>query len=1265
MYSFLNESYSSLGPHAALVAPVQALAGVTSDMAAMLRQFGINTVMDLAASGLFDAARRIVAVADSPSSSGAVPGDLVDAAYRGKGANVLAAAPITALNGIGAAKDARLAVALDVTTIRDLAEWRPYRNANSILQQVYGVSASIVDDPERPDDLIPIPRRYATERVQYDVIVLDRVISEPEGTLYDDATPATMVPKPEGASPGTLQDIVSAGGIDISDVVASALTAKLAVGAVLTYRQSWFPQGLALGQLLHSMALAPGESTRIAMVDWTRRVRGRSADDTTQSEVLTAELGRSRSMGEVTSAVAREAQSGFSGSASVATEAQSGTTTGSAKVGASLGLKSPGLLESIGAAVFGGEGVSAQVGLGSSSSGASTANSTVTTNATGWASSSGSRSLNAEMQQSINDRTHQAANSVRNRRATAVTETSQEESEKLSTRVVTNYNHMHALTIQYFEVVQVYRVMVELARVTRCLFLPMKLVSFTSATLRRFRDVIARASLIPGVRALQWAEPDHVVIHAPAKAGAWNAWWLNAVSKALGDEIGFPNDPSIILPKAGLKFQFIGGDLQEMFEEVIVEFTDGTSRRAAIPAPNPPHDVWGWQGFSVGLLQQGHLPGQDNADRFRRIVLKRRAGQEAKAGVANIHLLYDIRLPDGTDLGDRPELDAPTLVLAVPIRYESNAPLTAAFEFGATLGQADVLDHLNQNALHYSTAIWRSLDAATITTMLSSYSLGKRPLIEQIDPLPVAVSGNYVIFRSYADANDKEWQSFLKRHELLEPAPQEDMVPLPSSGVFAEAVLGRSNSAEKLDITRFWNWQDSPIPILPPEINPLSAGGKANDPMVRTGALEGQVLNIVNPPALPDPAGLGPVYSAIANGNMFRDMSGMAQIAALAQSALQAAQSGAASATGAAGQAQQVAATQLTDFLKLMAQLATGAMGGAAGGGVGGAAAALAGTAKPGVPNTPTNAGALINQGKALDQRKAVNSGNGGGDPSSESSSNQGGHETDLANDTSSTGGSYSHEVLASEVALGGNAGGPLGMLTQMALGQAPIAAGAAGLRSVAKIVGAKSLEQGLDAISDEVEKSLGTGKGTLVLPENTSVLMAGTSVDDYRPLTDYKSAARRCAIRLNQLVNDGPGDGLDGVINLEWVSVRYMGSVGGSPKPTPAQVRAIRSVAFPRGITGTGAVRIGGAVSRAELRVEVFSRGVDSKIEPPTAMIFARLYIQIEPKTALGSVISGAVDLFLDVDPKQPIGYLISYNKDGPDYFTVEAFKFPPPKPE
>jgi hypothetical protein len=245
------------------------------------------------------------------------------------------------------------------------------------------------------------------------------------------------------------------------------------------------------------------------------------------------------------------------------------------------------------------------------------------------------------------------------------------------------------------------------------------------------------------------------------------------------------------------------------------------------------------------------------------------------------------------------------------------------------------------------------------------YRLGSSRLIESIDPVPVAVSGNYLVFRFYGTVGTDEW-STLKSKLGTDMTPREDMVPLPSGGVFAEAVLGCSNSAEKLDITRFWNWQDSPIPILPSEINPLTAGGKGNDKTPETGKLESPIVNIVNPPALPDPAGLGPLYAAIANGNMFRDMSGLAQTSALIGAALQAAQAGAANATGAAGEAQKVAAQQLTEILKLAAQVAGGGVASGAGAGLG----ALGSASKPGVTNTPSNAGALINHGKSMDDRR-------------------------------------------------------------------------------------------------------------------------------------------------------------------------------------------------------------------------------------------------------------------------------------------------------
>ena len=121
--------------------------------------------------------------------------------------------------------------------------------------------------------------------------------------------------------------------------------------------------------------------------------------------------------------------------------------------------------------------------------------------------------------------------------------------------------------------------------------------------------------------------------------------------------------------------------------------------------------------------------------------------------------------------------------------------------------------------------------------------------------------------------------------------------------MFAEAVLGRYNAAEKIDLTRFWNWQDSPIPISRAG-DRAGAGGLAravrrhpSGPALGAGASA-----IQSPTALPDPTGVAAIIAPIQQGNMFRDMSGMAQTAALAQAAVQASAPGATAAGQQAGQ---------------------------------------------------------------------------------------------------------------------------------------------------------------------------------------------------------------------------------------------------------------------------------------------------------------------------------------------------------------------------
>lgn len=186
--------------------------------------------------------------------------------------------------------------------------------------------------------------------------------------------------------------------------------------------------------------------------------------------------------------------------------------------------------------------------------------------------------------------------------------------------------------------------------------------------------------------------------------------------------------------------------------------------------------------------------------------------------------------------------------------------------------------------------------------------------------------------------------------------------------MFAEAVLGRSNSAEKLDITRFWNWQDSPIPLAPTEIAPISAGSRAQGENLTPGQLGAPVLNITNPTTLPDPAGVGAAFTALAQSQLFRDMSGLAGT----QTAAQAASANTLNAATAAGQIASQNFKIATDQATAMGQAAadlwkvhkTGKSGGSGGGNSG--------------SNVSTD-GAKVNLGRDLDERGVSGAGQGGG----------------------------------------------------------------------------------------------------------------------------------------------------------------------------------------------------------------------------------------------------------------------------------------------
>jgi hypothetical protein len=953
------------------------LLGVDGPAAAALKQIEIDSVFDLATSRLFANAERLLQAGLDPKDPyfrfGSAPKDVVNTADEDRRIDELRFEDIAILEGLDATTAAALADALAVKTVRDLALWPPYRAARAILNEAYSPEQAAGFDPEAPPDLLPKSGEYPTERVFYHTLVLDEVGAAPDKALED------------------------AGPIDLAPTLDEDFGFKhLGIGALLTISQSWYAQGVALGQLLHSTALAPGESTRIAMMDWARRTRAGTTETISESEQLDNETLHGRSLSEVTKAVANEAQEGFSSTTATGSASQKGTSTGSATINADP-------LNAITGGLLGDD-------PGVTTGGTSSSDSTTSASGMTYTSSSGNRSLEASMTQDVMDRTQQHANSVRNRRASIVREVSQEEHQSVSTRVVTNYNHMHALSIQYYEVVQIYRVEAGISDVEKCIFIPMKLIDFTQPMIDKYRLVLARSALDRhaydmlttryGVVELMPQTPRITPSRLVAKMAATqvatavlreNLFSLMmepvAASASTSASAAAPvavaaAAPSAIRDKVSIRPSLVDVLAAKGYDLVQVDYAAKAVGRSLVRVNSDslflPRDT-----VIMGLVvAQGSVAKVQAKARSSGAAVELDADGVSLAQPLQVTEIESVRMTSARD-----DEQSVTLVLqcnylgvafplSIKLRLSGGSAVQDVLRFGVEQASTELVDYLKANRLYYSQAIYRSLDAASLALLLSPYSYRGKPLMQQIDPTPVTWTANYLVFRMHEEAFEQaaggqpvmsEWGQWLKDHGISMSKVKTELVPLPSGGVFAEAVLGRYNGSEKLDMTRFWNWQDSPIPITPPDIAPVEMTSRAEAENLKPGQLGAPVVSIVNPTTLPEPTGLAAALQAIQNGNMFRDMSGLAATMGLTQAALNAASQGATAAGSQAGANAATAAQLLSDLAKTAASVMTMGAGGAAAGLLAGGAGMLGGSSGGNI----SHAGALMNQGRSLDSRGA------------------------------------------------------------------------------------------------------------------------------------------------------------------------------------------------------------------------------------------------------------------------------------------------------
>jgi hypothetical protein len=962
------------------------LLGVSESAATVLKDIGINSVFDLATSRIFENATRLLRAGVDPKDAyfryGAPPSDVVTQQADDFAIDELRFKDIELLEGMSPAIATSVRQSLNVTTIRDFALWPPYLAARRLMKDAFFPSELPGFDPEAPPDLVPKSGEYPTERVFYQTLLLDQV----------DAQPSV--------------DLVQAGPIDIAPTLDENFGFKtLGVGALLTIAQSWYAKGVALGQLLHSTSLAPGESTRVAMMDWSRRTKAGTTETISETEQLDNETMHGRSLSEVTNAVAREAQKGFSSTDNTTAARQKGTSKGSATINADP-------LNALSLGMFGDD-------PGVTTGGSSESESTVNTSGMTFTSSSGQRSVSASVNQKVLDRTLQHANSVRNRRASIVREVSQEEHQSVSTRMVTNYNHMHALSIQYYEVVQIYRVEVGVSKVEKCLFIPMKLVDFNQEVVDKYRLVLAGAALTRNIRELLTSRYGVVELMPQTPTVSVNS----LIAKAAVSQIA-----------------------RTTLRENLFEMVTATPR----PAPNPEQvvaaavtttavkdftalrpsmlDVVAAKGYDISqidsvsrllgraLIRTGSdsvflpddtvLTGLVVREGTARQLEAKVRGEATRVGVGTdqVSLTRPLQVTDiesifMTNGSDKDQIATLQLQcnyfgvffpLTLKVRLGAGATSQEVIRLGSVRAAKELLDHLNTERLHYSQALYRALDASSLALLLSPYHYKGKPVVQQIDPTPVTITANYLVFKTHEEEFERaparegeapalsEWGTWLRERGIVRDRVSAQLVPLPSGGVFAEAVLGRYNSAEKLDMTRFWNWQDSPIPLVAPEIAPIEMSSRATAEDLKPGSLGTPVLNIVQPTALPDPTGLAAALQAVQNGNMFRDMSGLAATMGLAQAGIAAASQGATAAGAQAGSNAATTAQLFGDLIRTAASVVSMGMGGVAGAAVGGL---LSSSANKGAGGNISTAGALLNQGQSMDRGNA-GGGSGGTMPS-------------------------------------------------------------------------------------------------------------------------------------------------------------------------------------------------------------------------------------------------------------------------------------------
>ena len=686
------------------------------------------------------------------------------------------------------------------------------------------------------------------------------------------------------------------------------LDRNLRWGWIYEFEQSWTSLGHSLGEVKYSLALAPGEAVKVAVIDWRRDDAASRSGSNASQDALAHEQAVDRDIEDIVSGKVSEEQSGESFMAGLA---------------GAMDFQIPQY------------GISA---AGRHSLGF------------GMSSTRGTRDLAADAQQSIQLQTLQRSNLVRSQSSSVVVLATQAESNTLSTRIVANMNRGHSLTILYYEVLRHLAINTKFRRADPAVLVPVETLTFTKPLALRYRAQLEPALLDPQYRA-GFAALERISVGAssgpaptpaptptptPTPPSTENAAVfatqfevkLRTGSRWNGNKYAGPSDTAGSIKILARMADGTDITLAELNEMPLVYENFGhifnVSKIGGLPPPNGNWSV------SYDNLQSRNPCYATYIANVPPIDLKQVRSFAVSWKVNTIGGIFD-----GWNLQEAwitPQLQAGPLLLGY-YRYPSStgelfgngadgrrttqtnqgiplvntdrltgnsAPPPAAPPPAdpppAATGDDGVLDdfkladilinHLNANRYHYSGAVWLNMDPRELRLRIAPFA---GSIITGMSDIPFAMSGNHLAFRYSGDLPAEAGEA-LPENVPLDLAPSRAIVTLPTRGIFAEAHLGHCNAAEKRDITRLWNFDELPVSLLP-NIDTLTAGPRGSAVSLSPDAMGQSPLSVQATPDLPAPGeAIAAALELLAKPDIFRDQSTREQVAEIMGKLIESAQ---------------------------------------------------------------------------------------------------------------------------------------------------------------------------------------------------------------------------------------------------------------------------------------------------------------------------------------------------------------------------------------